>query len=94
MHQVPLGTNWTILGSANASITGNELLLDQSNINLSRQVFYQPWLTSSDEWTIRWSERFGALSSTSRGVGVGIKNFQAAGGNDRGYNGLQSRLEP
>src|SRR5207249_10282118 len=65
-------------------------LLDQSNINLSRQLYYQPWLTSSDAWIIRWSQRFAALNSSSFGVGVGIKNFQASGGNDRGYNGLFS----
>jgi len=28
------------------------------------------------------------VRKTSFGVGVGIKNFQASGGNDRGYNGV------
>src|SRR5262249_51689284 len=89
-HRTALGSNWIILGGANASIVGNELLLDQSNVSLSRQVYYQPWPTCSDEWTVRWTQRFATLSAGSRGVGVGIKNFQAAGGNDRGYNGLLS----
>jgi hypothetical protein len=83
-----LGSNWVILGTANVSITNNELQFAQFNTDFSRQVYYLPWLTSSDEWTIRWTQRFGALDATSFGVGVGIKNFQASGGNDRGYNGL------
>jgi hypothetical protein len=87
-NRAALGSNWVILGSANASITNNELQFAQINTDFSRQVYYQPWLTSSDEWTIRWTQRFGALDATSYGIGVGIKNFQAAGGNDRGYNGL------
>jgi lysophospholipase L1-like esterase len=86
-NRASLGTNWIILGGANASISTNELLLSQSNVNLSRQIYYDPWLTSSDEFTIRWSHRFSVINSTNIGVGVGIKNFQAAGGNDRGYNG-------
>src|SRR6185503_7531561 len=49
---------------------------------------YQPWQTCSDSWTIRWRQRFGTLNANSRGVGVGLKNFQTFGGNDRGYNGL------
>jgi lysophospholipase L1-like esterase len=77
-----------ILGAAAVSISTNELLVSQSNVNLSRQVYYDPWLTCSDEFTIRWSQRFSVINSSSTGVGVGIKNFQAAGGNDRGYNGL------
>jgi lysophospholipase L1-like esterase len=83
-----LGSNWVVLGSANVNILNNELQFAQFNTDYSRQVYYQPWLISSDEWTIRWTQRFGALDSVSYGVGVGIKNFQAAGGNDRGYNGL------
>jgi lysophospholipase L1-like esterase len=83
-----LGSNWVILGTANVSITNNELQFAQFNTDYSRQVYYLPWVISSDEWTIRWTQRFGALDATSFGVGVGIKNFQAAGGNDRGYNGL------
>ena len=85
-NRASLGTNWVILGGANVSISTNELLVSQSNINLSRQAYYDPWLTCSDEFTIRWSQRFSVTNSI--GVGVGIKNFQAAGGNDRGYNGL------
>jgi lysophospholipase L1-like esterase len=87
-NRAALGANWVILGSASVSITNNELQIAQFNTDYSRQVYYQPWLISSDEWTIRWTQRFGALDATSYGVGVGIKNFQAAGGNDRGYNGL------
>ena len=83
-----LGTNWVILGSANASIVTNQLRFVHANTDTSRQVYYQPWLTSSDQWTLRWSQRFGTLDAGSVGVGVGIKNFQAAGGNDRGYNAL------
>jgi hypothetical protein len=84
------GTNWIVLGGANVMIVGNELLLSQADINVFRQLFYLPWQICSDQWTIRWSQRFGVLDANSRGVGVGIKNFQDAGGNDRGYNGLFS----
>jgi lysophospholipase L1-like esterase len=87
-NRATLGSNWVVLGNANVSITNNELQFAQVNVDNSRQVYYQPWLTSSDGWTIRWTQRFGALDSISYGVGIGIKNFQAAGGNDRGYNGL------
>ena len=87
-NRASLGTNWVILGSANASIVSNQLCFAQTNQNSARQVYYQPWLTSSDQWTLRWSQRFGTLDAGSVGVGVGIKNFQAAGGNDRGYNAL------
>ncbi len=86
--RLTLGSNWIVLGGANVSIANNELLFAQSNTDYSRQVYYQPWLTSSDGWTIRWTQRFGALDAASFGLGVGIKNFQASGGNDRGYNGL------
>ena len=87
-NRTALGANWIVLGNAAVSVTNNELKFAQTNTVYSRQIYYQPWLTSSDEWTIRWTERFGALDATSFGVGVGIKNFQAAGGNDRGYNAL------
>jgi len=87
-NRAALGSNWIVLGSANVSITNNELQFAQINTDYSRQVYYLPWQISSDEWTIRWTQRFGALDAASFGVGVGIKNFQAAGGNDRGYNGL------
>jgi lysophospholipase L1-like esterase len=87
-NRATLGSNWIVLGTANVSITNNELQFAQFNTDFSRQVYYLPWLISSDEWTIRWTQRFGALDGTSFGVGVGIKNFQASGGNDRGYNGL------
>jgi len=87
-NRAALGSNWVVLGNANVSITNNELQFAQTNSDNSRQIYYQPWLTSSDEWTIRWTERFGALDAMSFGVGVGIKNFQAAGGNDRGFNAL------
>ena len=83
-----LGTNYVILSGANVSVSSNQLFLNQTDVNYSRQVYYQPWQTCSDEWTIRWSQRFGSLNSNSTGVGVGIKNFQTFGGNDRGYNGL------
>src|SRR5205085_9411004 len=83
-----LGLNWVILGGANASLSGNELVFSESKENLSRQVYYDPWLTCSDSWTIRWTERFGSLGLKTYGVGVGIKNFQANGGDDRGYNAL------
>lgn len=83
-----LGSNWIVLGNANVSITNNELQFAQADTDYSRQIYYQPWLTSSDGWTIRWTQRFGALNAASFGLGVGVKNFQAGGGNDRGYNGL------
>jgi lysophospholipase L1-like esterase len=84
-----LGTNWVALGSGiSATVVSNELLLSQSNYDQSRQVYYQPWQTCSDAWTIRWSQRFGTLSSISYGACVGIKNFQAAGGDDRAYNAM------
>jgi lysophospholipase L1-like esterase len=85
-----LDTNWVVLGSANASIISNELCFAQTNLDASRQVYYQPWLTCSSAWTLRWTQRFGTLDSGSLGVGVGIKNFQAEGGDDRGYNALLS----
>jgi uncharacterized repeat protein (TIGR01451 family) len=87
-NRAALGSNWIVLGGANVSLAGNELLFNHSNVDLFRQVYYQPWLTCSDQWTIRWRQRFGSLDATSYGVGVGIKNFQAAGGNDRGYNAV------
>jgi GDSL-like Lipase/Acylhydrolase family len=83
-----LGTNWITVGSVNATIVGNELQLSQTNTDSSRQLYYQPWLTCSDHWMIRWTQRFSALNSSSLGVGVGVKNFQAAGGNDVNYNAL------
>jgi len=89
-NRATLGTNWIILGGANANVVSNQLLLDQSDVYHPRQVYYQPWQTCSDAWTIRWSQRFGTLNSISYGVCVGLKNFQAAGGNDRGYNALFS----
>jgi len=85
-----LGTNWISLGSVNASIVGNELQLSQSNTDYSRQLYYQPWLTCSDHWKFRWTQRLSALNSSSFGVGVGLKNFQAAGGNNVNYNALLS----
>jgi len=82
-----LGTNWVIVNNANASIAGNELRFVQTNLNLGRQVYYLPWLTCSDHWTLRWSQRFGPLDTNSTGIGVGILNVQAVpGGNDRSYN--------
>src|SRR5262249_8896932 len=83
-----LGSNWIVLGSANASIVSNQFLLQQTDLNYSRQIYYNPWQISSDSWTIRWSQQFGSLSSNSFGVGVGLKNFQTFGGDDRGYNGF------
>lgn len=83
-----LGTNYIILSGANVSVSSNQLFFNQTDVNNSRQVYYQPWQTCSDEWTIRWRQRFAALDANSRGVGVGLKNFQTFGGNDRGYNGL------
>ncbi len=81
-----LGTNWVIVGDANVSIVGNELLFNQANLVVTGRVYYLPWLTCSDHWTLRWSQRFGTLDADSYGVGAGILNFQVAGGNDRGYN--------
>jgi lysophospholipase L1-like esterase len=89
-NRASLGTNWTILGSAAATIVANEIQLSETNTAYSRQVYYQPWLTCSDHWTLRWTQRFSALDSSSLGVGVGLKNFQAAGGDDVGYNALLS----
>lgn len=83
-----LGSNWVALGGANVTIISNELRFAETNVNNARQVHYSPWLTCSDEWTIRWSQRFESLSPTSYGIGVGIKNFQAYGGTNRGYNAI------
>jgi lysophospholipase L1-like esterase len=82
-----LGTNW-VVEDVNAAMVGNELQLVHTNTVSSRRMYYWPWLTSSDAWTIRWTQRFGALDTASIGVGVGIANFQDAGGDNRGYNGL------
>jgi lysophospholipase L1-like esterase len=84
-----LGTNWVVLGSVNAVTAANELQFVHTNTDTSRQVYYQPWLTSADEWTLHWSQRFVAQDVGTVGVGVGLKNFQEqSGGNDRGYNAL------
>jgi lysophospholipase L1-like esterase len=83
-----LGANWVITNNADASIVNNELMFNQPDVHYEKQVFYLPWLTCSDHWTLRWSQRFDVLNATSYGVGVGILNFQAAGGNDRGYNAV------
>jgi lysophospholipase L1-like esterase len=85
-----LGTDWIVLGGANATIVSNQLCLAQTDNVPTRQMYYQPWLTCSDHWTLRWTERFGSFNAASLGVGVGLKNFQAAGGNDRNYNALLS----
>jgi hypothetical protein len=85
-NRTSLGTNWVIISDVNASLVGNELQFAQTNTVYSRQMYYLPWLTCSDQWTLRWSERFGALTTNSLGVGVGLANFQAAGGDDRGLN--------
>jgi lysophospholipase L1-like esterase len=87
-NRATLGSNWVVLGTTNAMITNNEMQLAETGSNSTRQVYYQPWLTCSDHWTLRWTQRFGALTSSSFGVGVGLKNFQAAGGNDTGYNAI------
>jgi uncharacterized repeat protein (TIGR01451 family) len=87
-NRTALGANWIVLAGANISLTGSELVFDQSDVNLYRQVYYQPWLTCSDQWTIRWHQRFDALNASSYGVGAGIRNFQAEGGDDRGYNAV------
>jgi hypothetical protein len=89
-NRASLGANWIILGTANASITANELRFSETSDNSARQVYYQPWLTCSDAWTIRWTQRFGVLDANSFGIGIGVLNFQAAGGNDRGYNAILS----
>jgi len=83
-----LGTNWVIVNSANATIVGNELLFNQTDVDLTRRVYYLPWRTCSDHWTLRWSQRFSAMDGDSYGVAVGILNSQAGGGNDRGYNAV------
>jgi lysophospholipase L1-like esterase len=93
-NRASLGADWVVLGDTTVSISANELLFNHATISLSRQVYYQPWQTCSDTWTIRWTERFGALNANSRGVGVGIKNFQTFGGNDREYNGLVCGASP
>ena len=82
-----MGGNWVILG-ADASINGNQLMFSESKLDQSRQMYYDPWLFCSDSWTLSWNEHFDTLSTKSTGVGLGIKNFQAAGGNDRGYNAI------
>jgi lysophospholipase L1-like esterase len=87
-NRASLGTNWVVLGGASASVVSNEFHFQQTNYDSARQVYYQPWLISSDQWTLRWRQRFEALDSGSAGVGVGIKNFQVLGGDDRGYNAL------
>ena len=81
-----LGSNWIAIGGANITVVSNQLRFSETNANFGRQVYYQPWLTCSDSWTIRWSQRFEALTSSGYGVGVGIKNFQEYGGTNRGYN--------
>jgi lysophospholipase L1-like esterase len=83
-----LGANYVVTSGANVSVSSNQLFFNQTDVNYSRQVYFQPWQTCSDEWTIHWTQRFAALNANSRGVGVGLKNFQTFGGDDRGYNGL------
>lgn len=85
-NRASLGSNWAVLGGANVSIVSNKLQFADTNQNISRQVYYQPWQTCSDAWSILWTERFAALNSSSVGVGVGLKNFQAFGGDDWNYN--------
>jgi lysophospholipase L1-like esterase len=87
-NRASLGTNWIVLADTSVTIISNELFFNHANVNYARQVYYEPWETCSDAWTIRWTERFGALNGNSLGVGVGLKNFQVFGGDDRGYNGL------
>ena len=89
-NRASLGANWINLGSANASLTANELRFSETSYNSARRVYYQPWLIGSDAWTIRWTQRFGVVDANSFGIGVGVLNFQAAGGNDRGYNAILS----
>jgi lysophospholipase L1-like esterase len=86
-NRASLGTNWINQGGANVTIVSNELVFNHSNVVLTRQVYYQPWLTASDQWKLQWTQRFESLNELSWGLGMGIKNFQAAGGDDRGYNG-------
>src|SRR4029079_14055983 len=86
-NRASIGPTWVILG-ADASLSGNQLLFSESRLDQSRQMYYDPWLFCSDSWTLRWNERFGTLNTKSTGVGLGIKNFQAQGGNDRGYNAI------
>ena len=85
-ERAALGSNWVVLGNANTTIVSNQLQFAQTNVDNTRQVYYDPWMICSDSWTLRWSEQFGAWDSNSLGVGIGLKNFQAAGGDDRGYN--------
>jgi lysophospholipase L1-like esterase len=84
-----LGANWVVVNNANVSIVGNELRFSETNTDVTRQVYYKPWLTCSDHWTLRWTQRFGSTNANSYGVGVGMLNFQAANpttSNTRGYN--------
>jgi len=85
-NRASLGSNWVVLGGANVTVVSNEISFNETNVNLARQAYYLPWLTCSDSWTIRWSQRFETLTSLGYGVGVGIKNFQDYGGTNRGYN--------
>jgi hypothetical protein len=87
-NRAALGSNWIILSNATATIVSNELRFAQTNLNAARAVYYQPWLTCASAWTLRWTQRFGTVDNGSIGVGFGLKNFQAAGGNDRGYNAM------
>ena len=86
-NRASLGPNWVVLG-ADASLSGNQLMFSESRLDSTRQMYYDPWLFCSDSWSLSWNEHFGALSVKSTGVGLGIKNFQAQGGNDRGYNAV------
>jgi lysophospholipase L1-like esterase len=81
-----LGTNWALFGGTAITHTNNEILVSPGD----GYLLYQPWLISSDAWTLRWTQRFAVLNATSYGVGVGLRNLQIYGGTNRAYNALLS----
>lgn len=81
-----LGSNWGLFGGSAITLTNNEILVSPGD----GYLLYQPWLISSDAWTLRWKQRFAVLNATSYGVGVGLKNLQIYGGTNRAYNAILS----
>ena len=85
-NRATLGTNWVLFGGNAITLTNNEILVGPGDGNL----LYQPWLISSDSWTLRWKQRFIVLNTSSYGVGVGLRNLQKYGGTNRAYNAILS----
>jgi lysophospholipase L1-like esterase len=87
-NRAVLGDNWVIQNGAAASIVSNQLQFAEATATTTHRMYYAPWRLCSDAWTLRWTQRFAATNASSYGVGFGLYNFQAAGGNDRGYNAV------